>query len=158
MNIWLMRCDICAVNKRLHKIPRAPLGKMQVGVPFDQLSTDNLGPLPLTSGGNRYILLATCSFTKWVEIISVPDHSATTCANRLLNEVIGRFGCPLTLHSDLGRNYERSIVSELCKLLEIKKTRTSVRNPQCNGQAERFNRSILQMIKAYLCGEQETGT
>ena len=155
VNIWLMRCDICAANKRPHKTPRAPLGKMQVGAPFDRLSTDYLGPLPLTPRGNRYILLATCAFTKWVEIIPVPEQSATICANRLLNEVIGRFGCPLTLHSDLGRNYESSIVSELCKLLEIKKTRTSVRNPRCNGQAERLNRSILQMIKAYLCGEQE---
>ena len=64
-----MRCDICAANKRPHKTPRAPLGKMQVGAPFDRLSTDYLGPLPPTPRGNRYILLATCAFTKWVEII-----------------------------------------------------------------------------------------
>lgn len=128
---------------------------MQVGAPFDRLSTDYLGPLPVTPRGNRYILLATCNFTKWVEIIAVPDQSAVTCANKLLNEVICRFGSPLTLHSDLGRNYESSVLSELCKLLEIKKTRTSVRNPRCNGQVERFNRSVLRMIKAYLCGEQE---
>ena len=153
--MWIMRCDICAANKRPHRTPRAPLGKMQVGAPFDRLSTDYLGPLPLTPRGNRYILLATCNFTKWVEIIAVPDQSAVTCANKLLNEVICRFGSPLTLHSDLGRNYESSVLSELCKLLEIKKTRTSVRNPRCNGQVERFNRSILCMIKAYLCGEQE---
>ena len=34
------------------------------------------------------------------------------------------------------------------------KNRTSVRNPRENGQAERFNRTLLRMIKAYLCGEQ----
>ncbi|MEW8191404.1 MAG: reverse transcriptase domain-containing protein [Candidatus Thiodiazotropha endolucinida] len=153
---WILRCDICAANKRPQRTPRAPLGKMQVGAPFDRLSTDYLGPLPLTPRGNHYILVATCAFTKWVEVIPVPDLSAKTCANRLLNEVISRFGSPLTLHSDLGRNYESSIMSELCKLLEIKKTRTSVRNPRCNGQVERFNRSILRMIKSYLCGEQES--
>ena len=87
--------------------------------------------------------------------MAVPNQSAVTCANKLLNEVISRFGCPLTLHSDRGRNYESSIFTELCKLLEIKKTRTSVRNPRCNGQAERFNRSLLRMIKAYVRGEQE---
>ena len=103
---WILRCDICAANKRPHRTPRAPLGKMQVGAPFDRLSTDYLGPLPLTPRGNRYILVATCAFTKWVEVIPVPDLSAKTCANRLLNEVISRFGSPLTLHSDLGRNYE----------------------------------------------------
>ena len=39
-------------------------------------------------------------------------------------------------------------------MLEFRKTRTSVRNPRGNGQAERFNRTLLRMIKAYLCGKQ----
>lgn len=39
-------------------------------------------------------------------------------------------------------------------MLEVRKTRTSVRNPRGNGQVERFNRTLLRMIKAYLCGEQ----
>ena len=40
-------------------------------------------------------------------------------------------------------------------MLEIRKTRTSVRNPRGNGQAERFNRTLVRMIKANLCGEQQ---
>jgi hypothetical protein len=40
------------------------------------------------------------------------------------------------------------------KLLEIRKTRTSPRNPRGNGQIERFNRSLLSMIKSFLRGEQ----
>ena len=39
-------------------------------------------------------------------------------------------------------------------MLEVRKSRTSARNPRCNGQSERFNRTLLRMIKAYLCGEQ----
>ena len=131
------------------------LGKMQVGAPLDRISTDFLVPLPLTPRRNRFILLATDHFTKWVEITAVPDQTASTCANKLLNEVISRYGCPLSIHSDQGRCYESSIFAELCRLLEIKKTRTSPRNPECNGQAERFNRSLLRMIKSYLQGKQE---
>ena len=82
---WILQCDKCAENKRPQKTPRAPFGKMQVGATFDCLSTDYIGPLPLTPRGNRYILVTTCSFTKWVEMIPVPDQSAVTCANRLLN-------------------------------------------------------------------------
>ena len=33
-------------------------------------------------------------------------------------------------------------------------TRTSPANPNCNGQTERFNHTIVNMIKAYLKGEQ----
>ena len=37
----------------------------------------------------------------------------------------------------------------------MRKTRTSIWNPRGNGQAERFNHTLLCMIKAYLCGEQK---
>ena len=155
VHMWLLKCDTCAAIKSPHQNPKAPLGKMQVGAPLDRISTDFLGPLPLTPRNNRYILLATDHFTKWVEIMAVPDQTAKTCANKLLNEVIARYGCPLTILSDQGAAYESAIFHELCQLLEIRKTRTSPRNPRCNGQAERFNRSLLRMIKAYLQGEQE---
>lgn len=37
-------------------------------------------------------------FTKWVEILAIPDQTAITCATKILNEFIGRFGCPLSLY------------------------------------------------------------
>ena len=112
------------------------------------------GHLPLTPRRNRYILLVTDYFAKWVEIFAAPNQTATTCVEVILNEVSARFGCPLSLHSDQGKNYESRVFAELCQLLEIQKTRTSAGNPRCNGQAECFNRTLLKMIKAYLKGEQ----
>ena len=38
--------------------------------------------------------------------------------------------------------------------MEIRKTRSSPRNPKCNGQVERFNRSLISMVKSYIKGEQ----
>ena len=154
IGMYVKRCDTCAADKKPHKIPRAPMGSLQVGAPGDCVSTDYLGPLPITDRGNRYILLFTDHFTKNVEIIAVPDMTAEVCADKLLNEVISRWGCPLAIHSDQGRTYESRVFKELCRMLEVRKTRTSVRNPRGNGQAERFNRTLLRMIKAYLSGEQ----
>ncbi len=82
-------------------------------------------------------------------------HSRPNCPHLhhlILNEVIARFGCPYDIHSDQGRNYESHLFRELCRLLEVRKTRTSVCNPRCNGQAERFNRTLMRMVKAYLKG------
>ena len=152
---WVKTCLECQVNKKPQKLPRAPLGGMQVGSPLDRLSTEYVGPFPVTQRGNTYILVVTENFTKWVEIFPLPDQSATRCANVLLNEVIGRYGTPLSIHSYQGRNYESTIFKELCRLLEIKKTRTSIRNPKGNGQTGRFSRTLLSMIKKYLKGEQE---
>ena len=149
-----MRCDSCASIKPPLKSLKAPLGAMTIGAPVDRLGTDLLGPLPLTPRGNRHILVVTDYFTKWVEIFAVPDQTAETCAEVILNEVIACYGCPYEIHSDQGRNYESRIFSELCLLLEVRKTRTSPGNSRCNGQAERFNRTLIRMIKAYLKGEQ----
>ena len=130
VHMWLLKCDTCAAIKSPHRNPKAPLGRMQVRAPLDRISNDFLGPLPLTPRNNHYILLATDHFTKWVEIMAVPDQTAKTCANKLLNEVIARYGCPLTILSDQGAAYGSSIFHELCQLLKIRKTRTSPRNPR----------------------------
>ena len=86
--------------------------------------------------------------------IPLPDQTAVTCARVLLNEVFARYGTCNMLLADQGRMFEGSIFQEICRLLEIKKSRTSVRNPKCNGQTERFNRTLIRMIKAYLKDEQ----
>ncbi len=39
-------------------------------------------------------------------------------------------------------------------MLEIRKTRTTTRNPKGNGQAERFMKTLTRMIRAYLKTEQ----
>ena len=70
-------------------------------------------------------------------------------------EFMGRFGCPLELHSDQGRNFESNIFRELCKLLEIRKTRTSPRHPEGNGQVERYNRTLIKMIKSYINKQED---
>ena len=155
INIYVQQCDVCAASKESNKSPRAPLGSMPVGAPLDRLATDILGPLPLTPRGNKYVLIVGDYFTKWVEIFPVPDQTAKTCAMKIVHDVIGRFGSPLQLHSDQGRNYESEIFKQICDLLEIRKTRTSARNPKCNGMIERRNRTLLRMIRAYLRGEQQ---
>jgi hypothetical protein len=154
LNIFITQCDSCASIKTPTQHPKAPLGVMPVGSPLDRIATDILGPLPKTPRGNRYILVVTDYFTKWVEIFPVPDFTAKTCARIILNEVISRYGCPCDIHSDQGSNYESVIFYELCRLLEIRKTRTSPYNPKCNGQTERFNKTLIRMIKAYLTNEQ----
>ena len=154
IKLYIQKCDVCAADKKPTKVPKAPLGRLTAGAPGDCVATDYLGPLPVTDRGNRYILLLTDHFTKYVEIIPVPDMTAEVCAQKILNEFISRWGCPLSVHSDQGRTYESAVFKQLCRMLEIRKTRTSPRHPQGNGQSERFNRTLLRMVKAYLCGEQ----
>ena len=155
VKIFVSCCDNCARNKPPSHLPKGKLGGISVGSPWEHLASDFIGPLPVSGRGNRYVLVFMDYFTKWVEIFAVPDQTASTTARVLLDEIISRYGCPLMLHSDQGRNYESLVISELCQLLQIKKTRTTPRNPKCNGMVERYNKTVIRMIRAYLSGEQE---
>ena len=86
--LHIRKCDVCASNKKPMKIPRAPMGLLRTGAPGDCLATDNLGPFPVNDRGNRYILLLTDHFTKYVEILPVPDMTAETCATKIINEYV----------------------------------------------------------------------
>ena len=154
VEVYLTKCDVCAKSKYPTKKPKAPLGSIPVGAPLDKLSVDIVGPLPRTPRNNRFFLTVTCNFTKWTEVYPIPDQTAETCAQKILDEFISRFGCVESIHSDQGGSFESDIFKQMCKLLEIKKTRTSARNPKGNGQCERVHRTILQMIRAYLKGDQ----
>ena len=68
---------------------------------MERVATDIAGPFPLTSRGNKYLLVVQDYFTKWVEVFALPDQQAETVAEKLL-EVVTRFGCPMELHSDQG--------------------------------------------------------
>ena len=147
---WIRKCDKCGTRKRPHKLPRAPLNNIQVGAPMDKVATDILGPLPLSDNGMRYILVVQDHYTRWIECFAVPDQTAETVAHKIVFEFISRFGCPLAIHSDQGRNYEARLFKEICKLLEIDKVRSSPYHPQGNSQVERFNATLLGMISAYV--------
>ena len=154
VTVYVRQCDVCAIDKKPCKTPKAPMGSLSAGAPWDHVAVDYIGPLPLTPRGNRYILVVTDHFTKYVEILPVPDQTAEVCASRLANDFISRWGCPLAIHSDQGRTFESKVFKELMRMMEIRKTRTSARNPKGNGQCERFNRTLIKMIKAYLSDQQ----
>ena len=44
----------------------------------------------------------------------------------------------------------------MCELLEIGKTRTTSYRPSANGQVERYNRSIAQIIRCCIGNRQES--
>ena len=85
-------------------------------------------------------------FTKWYEAIPLPDQRAETTADALLNHWICRFGCPHSIHTDQGRNFESDLFQQFLRRLEINKTRTTSFHPQSNAVIERMNRTLLNML------------
>ena len=113
-----------------------------VGVPFERIAIDIAGPFPESDKGNRYLLIAMDFFTKWPETYTIPNQEASTVAETLVTNFFCRFGVPMGLHSDQGRNFESRLMHEVLKRLRISKTRTTPLHPQSDGMVERYVKTI----------------
>ena len=57
------------------------------------------------------------------------------------------------LYSEQGGKFESELWSEMCYCLAICKTRTNPWRPQSNRQVERFNRTLIQVLKPLVNSE-----
>ena len=83
------------------------------------------GKHPKSKKGNECIITVVDIFSKWEEAIPVKNHTAEVVAKALMEKVICKFGTPLRILSDQGREFELALFQELCKWTEIDKIRTS---------------------------------
>ena len=114
-----------------------------------------MGPLPVTSQGNRYVLVVTDMFSKWTEAFALKSTDSETLAKVLIDKVICRYGVPSALHSDQGANLTSNLISSLCQNLGITQTRTTAYHPQGNAQVERFNRTLEAMLAKTVSEHQQ---
>ena len=149
LKLWIQTCEVCQMRKKPGKPAKAPLTIHLSGMPNERVALDVLGPLAPSAAGNTCILVITDHFSKYTKAIAMPNQQATTIAAVLDKEWISIFGAPRTIHSDQGSAFESDLFQELCKLLQIEKTRTTAYHPQGNSQCERFNSTLLNMIHAH---------
>jgi hypothetical protein len=139
-------CTICQKRRAPPKRPHHPLQQDRVGEPMQRLTVDILSFDRPTARGNRYILVAVDTLTKWAEAMPLADERAETVAAALVEQVVCRLGIPAQLHSDQGRQFEAAVFQQMCQLLGIRKTRTTPYHPQGDGQTERVNRTLLNVL------------
>jgi len=85
-------------------------------------------------------------YTKYVQVYPLPDHTASTAAQALVDNWVLLFGAPLRIHSDQGREFESGLFQSMLRLLGVKKTRTNPYCPQSDGLVERFNRTLISAL------------
>ncbi|CAK1595807.1 unnamed protein product [Parnassius mnemosyne] len=143
---WCRKCTSCAAVKGPQIRSRGALKLYNVGAPWERIAIDVAGPFPETESGNKYFMVEMDYFTKWPEVFAIPNQEASTVADKLVHEVFCRFGVPLEIHSDQGRNFESQIFQETCRVMGTQKTRTTSYHPQSDGMVERFNQTLERYL------------
>ena len=99
----------------------------------------------MIQGQKTHLLVVVDKFTKWVEAEPVSKCDAAT-AVQFIKKVIFWFGFPHSIITDNGTNLSKGEMEEFCQREHIRLDIASVAHPQSNGQAERANQEILEVL------------
>lgn len=144
---YVSACIDCAYNKDAEAKVKSgylhPIEKKEI--PFHTIHLDHLGPFVKSKYGNAYILTIVDGFTKYVFARPVKDTKSKTVI-KILQSIFQDFGTPTRIISDRGTAFTSSQFKSFCRNNGIRHILNAVACPRANGQAERFNQTILTAL------------
>lgn len=143
---WCQECDRCELAKDIRPAARGFMGHLLSSRPNEILAVD-FTVLEPSSSGQENVLVMTDVFSKFTMAVPTRDQRAETVARVLVDEWFYKFGVPGRIHSDQGRNFESALIRQLCEFYQVKKSRTTPYHPAGNGQCERFNRTLHNLLR-----------
>lgn len=115
--------------------------------PFHTLHLDHLGPFIETKAKNKYLLVTVDAFTKFV-FISAVQTTKSACIIKQLDSITKIFGNPKRIITDAGTGFTSEEFVRYCTNKNIRLHTVATGMPRSNGQVERFNKTILEALKA----------
>jgi len=89
--------------------------------PFEKCALDIVGPLTITTQGNKYLLTFQDNLTKFSKAIPIPNQEANTINKEFVTKIILEHGIPEKILTDQGTKFLNEIFKNMCKLLKINK-------------------------------------
>jgi hypothetical protein len=152
---YVRTCPICQKARPPGNIKPIELGEMEViGVPFQKVAIDIVGPLQLSTNKNRYILTLVDMATRWPEAIPLKNITTQDVYEALLT-IFSRMGFPEIILSDNGPQFSSDVYEQVCELFNIRINRSSIYHPQSNGMVERLNGTLKGMLRKVANKEPE---
>ena len=144
-------CSACSAANPVRGPSVAPIRPAVPDGPWSTVQLDTL-ELGASSSDSEYHCVLVCidSFTKWVEVIPLVRHDAQSVASAFVN-VCARWGPPDLIRCDNGTELYNGVTSALYDAFGVQVKRGAVRHPQSQGAVERFNRTLLNIIRKVLC-------
>ena len=137
------KCCPCLAFKA--RQPKAPLENIMATHPLELVHLDFLCLEP-GKGQEENVLIITDHFTRHTLAYVTRTQMAQTMAKTLWDKFNVHYGLPEKILTDQGRNFESLLVADLCELMGVQKIWTSLYHLQTNGQCERFDSTLINML------------
>jgi transposase InsO family protein len=152
LKLYVESCAECSVHKAPPRKFREKLGEpiRPKGV-WKTLHMDVWTPgksTEPTPHGNVCVLALVDSFSKYVFAVPLPNHTAKTIVDVLVNRVFPTYGIPQKIVSDNATEFSGLLMERMYKFSGITRKLTTPHNPKANGQVERYFRSMRAMLAA----------
>uniref|UniRef100_T1IIL7 RNA-directed DNA polymerase n=1 Tax=Strigamia maritima TaxID=126957 RepID=T1IIL7_STRMM len=145
---YVAKCDRCQRCKPIQRKPKGLLQPIsaQIGR-FERIGLDLMGPKPMTTNRNKFILVIVDYATGWVEVVPLRNAKILTLVPHIMR-FFQTYGVPRYIVSDNGKQFVSDIYNALCENAGIIPNRTSPYQPQTN-YTERINRNIKIMLQIF---------
>jgi hypothetical protein len=145
---YTRKCDPCQRVGKPTPTTAMPLIPLLALASFEKWGINFVGPIAHATkhGRKHYILVATDYATKWAEAAATRMDDAKIVAKFLYENIISWFGCPKELISDRGIYFLNSTIEALTNKYLIKHRKTSPYHPRANGQTEKTNGLLCQIL------------
>jgi len=148
---YISSCPIC---QKVKSSQQAPAGLLQpLPIPqrnWESTSMDFIVQLPPTPRGFDAIMVVVDRLSKFVHFI--PTHTTATAsqaAELFFQHIVCAHGIPSDIVSDRDPKFTASFWQELWKCVGTKLNLSTAYHPQSDGQTERINRILEDMLRAY---------
>lgn len=153
---YIGSCLPCQSNKPSNQ---APMGLLQpLPIPekkWSQVSMDLITQLPKSRSGFDAIFVVVDKLTKMVHFIPTTTNvNAPQLAHIFFKEVVRLHGLPSSIVSDRDARFTSKFWRALWQQFGTKLAMSTSFHPQTDGQTERANRSLEDMIRAYVNHKQ----
>lgn len=148
---FVSRCDSCQRNKALSRKPAGTLNPLPIPVtPWESVGIDFIVGLPRTKQKNDAIIVFIDRLTKMVHLAPTTiEVSATQTADLFVWNVVKLHGMPKDTVTDRGPQFAGNFWKSLLAQLGAKAKLSTAYHPQTDGQTERTNKTVGDMLRNY---------
>jgi hypothetical protein len=154
VDLFCRSCEICQCRILQRKNVGGGLGKIIATRKNELIGIDLFSGVPVSPEGYKFVLAITDYVTKFTVATPLRNKKAITVAMALYDKWCTTFGFPEKIQSDKGKEFVSKVSKAFYEVFKIKKVQTSGWHPQANGQVERFNKTMANML-AKLCANDQ---